>query len=78
MLFNCKSGIIIKNIKNGIFNIVSDLLVKRQNETNISKSIVNGVTPSNADELKKYKGLLDSGVITQEEFEAKKKQLLGL
>ena len=31
-----------------------------------------------ADELKKYKELLDSGVITQEEFEAKKKELLGL
>ena len=31
-----------------------------------------------ADELKKYKDLLDSGVITQEEFDAKKKQLLGL
>lgn len=33
---------------------------------------------SNADELKKYKDLLDSGVITQEEFDLKKKQLLGL
>ena len=33
---------------------------------------------SNADELKKYKDLLDSGIISQEEFEAKKKQLLGL
>ncbi len=33
---------------------------------------------STADELKKYKDLLDSGVITQEEFDAKKKQLLGL
>lgn len=33
---------------------------------------------SDAEELKKYKELLDSGVITQEEFEAKKKQLLGL
>ena len=33
---------------------------------------------SAADELKKYKDLLDSGVITQEEFDAKKKQLLGL
>lgn len=31
-----------------------------------------------ADELKKYKELLDTGVITQEEFEKKKKQLLGL
>ena len=33
---------------------------------------------SSADELKKYKDLLDSGVINQEEFDAKKKQLLGL
>ena len=35
-------------------------------------------THSNAEELKKYKELLDNGVITQEEFDAKKKQLLGL
>lgn len=31
-----------------------------------------------AEELKTYKELLDTGVITQEEFDAKKKQLLGL
>lgn len=35
-------------------------------------------TVSSADELKKFKELLDIGVITQEEFDAKKKQLLGL
>ena len=33
---------------------------------------------SSADELKKFKELLDSGVLTQEEFDEKKKQLLGL
>lgn len=33
---------------------------------------------SSADEIIKYKKLLDDGIITQEEFEAKKKQLLGL
>lgn len=33
---------------------------------------------STADQLKEYKELLDSGVISQEEFDAKKKQLLGL
>lgn len=33
---------------------------------------------SAADEIAKYKSLLDSGAITSEEFEAKKKQLLGL
>ena len=31
-----------------------------------------------ADEIMKYKELLDAGVITQEEYEQKKKQLLGL
>lgn len=34
--------------------------------------------PSPLDEIKKLKELLDIGAITQEEFEAKKKQLLGL
>lgn len=34
--------------------------------------------PSAAEELKQYKDLLDNGVITEEEFDAKKKQLLGL
>ena len=34
--------------------------------------------PSNASELKQYKELLDMGAITQEEFDAKKKQLLDL
>lgn len=33
---------------------------------------------SSADEIIKFKNLLDQGIITQEEFEAKKKQLLGL
>lgn len=33
---------------------------------------------SDADELAKFKSLLDSGAITQEEYDAKKKQILGL
>lgn len=33
---------------------------------------------SSADELKKYKELLDANIITQEEFNAKKEQLLGI
>lgn len=31
-----------------------------------------------ADSIKKFKELLDAGIITQEEFDAKKKQLLGI
>ena len=46
--------------------------------TGLPKVKVVGNTTSNADELKKYKDLLDSGVITQEEFDEKKKQLLGI
>lgn len=33
---------------------------------------------SDADEILKFKELLDAGVITEEEFEAKKKQILGI
>ncbi|WP_159723138.1 SHOCT domain-containing protein [Enterococcus sp. CSURQ0835] len=35
-------------------------------------------TESVADELRKYKSLADDGIITQEEFDKKKKELLGL
>ena len=69
-------------IKNSdeIHTAISKLLVERQNKTKeIAQTVVKQEVPqSNADELKKYKDLLDSGVITQEEFDAKKKQLLGL
>lgn len=36
------------------------------------------VQNSSADELRKFKGLLDDGIISEEEYEKKKKQLLGL
>jgi len=52
---------------------VSDLLANR----NTISPVVYQVK-DDADELRKYKKLLDDGVITQEEFDAKKKQLLGL
>ncbi len=43
------------------------------------QTVVNNIQKTtNADELKKYKDLLDRGAITQEEFENKKKELLGL
>lgn len=43
------------------------------NSTPASSSAIGG-----ADKLKMYKDLLESGTITQEEFDAKKKQILGL
>ena len=65
-----------KLIKNNyeIHSVISDLIMNRQNNKNNNVTI----PQSSADELKKYKELLDSGILTQEEFDAKKKQLLGL
>ena len=55
---------------------LTDVIGKVQVEAAYTQN--NAPVASNADELKKYKELLDSGVISQEEFDAKKKQLLGL
>ena len=56
-------------------------LIQKQNESiQIAASTEEhkDKTVSPADEILKYKALLDEGVLTQEEFEAKKKQLLSL
>ena len=39
---------------------------------------ITGKVPDPTEELRKYKSLLDDGIITQEDFDAKKKQLLGI
>lgn len=57
-----------------VYQALSNLLKERQGHTIVASN--NQTT--NADELKKYKELLDDGVISQEEFDAKKKQLLGV
>ncbi|MBS4878841.1 MAG: PH domain-containing protein [Firmicutes bacterium] len=58
---------------------VFDALMERLRGLDSSKPApVQTAAPSAADEILKYKQLLDAGVLTQEEFDAKKKQLLGL
>ena len=61
-----------------ITTVISGLLAKNQKNVSAPTATTIIESQSNADELKKYKDLLDSGIITQEEFDAKKKQLLGL
>ena len=51
-------------------------ILNRINKANVASASTPATSP--ADELKKYKELLDAGVLSQEEFDAKKKQLLGL
>ena len=50
------------------------------NKIKESKSSESSQTSSTsvADELKKFSDLMDQGIITEEEFQAKKKELLGL
>ena len=66
----------------GIFiPIVACILMQDKINTICTSKATNTVSqeqPQTTEELKKYKELLDSGIITQDEFDAKKKQLLGL
>ena len=55
---------------------MDDIVSTYRNSGNATQIIQQSM--SAADELKKFKELLDCGVISQEEFDAKKKQLLGL
>lgn len=59
-----------------IANCIYEKILKSRKTSEVA--IKQEVPQSNADELKKFKDLLDSGIITQEEFDEKKKQLLGL
>ena len=71
------SFLFIENSKE-IYSAISELIIARQEEKHVANEPIYTSQASNAEELKKYKELLDTGVITQEEFDAKKKQLLGL
>ena len=65
----------IENRKD-VHAVLTGIIGKTQSEAAPAQTAAPAV--SNADELKKYKELLDSGVISPEEFDAKKKQLLGI
>ena len=71
----------LKNAQD-IYDILNNLVIERQKKENKATAPVNSTTiiqsSDNADQLKKFKDLLDSGIISQEEFDAQKKQLLGL
>ncbi len=51
-----------------------DLMSGEKNKVIVNDSENESLT----DEILKYKNLLDMGAITQDEYDAKKKQLLGL
>lgn len=61
---------------------ISELLINRQQSNKVEQQIANNNVPTsnndNIGQLKELKELLDQGIINQEEFDEKKKQLLGL
>lgn len=61
-----------------IHKSISQLLIDRQNSKQEQKQVIVNNNDSTTEQLKQYKELLDNGIITQEEFNTKKKQLLGL
>ena len=67
---------LIANYKE-IGDVLSKLISKR-NENSTKTEVKPEASGSNMDDLVNLKKLLDQGIITQEEFDAKKKQLLGL
>lgn len=68
---------LIKN-KNEMHSVLNNLLMQRQRMSQSAYAPSVNPTSSKMDDIKKLKDLLDMGAITQEEFDAKKKELLGL
>ena len=57
---------------------LNELIMGSKAESTAATVVNNIQQASAADELKKFNELLEMGIITQEEFDAKKQQLLGL
>lgn len=72
----CGLGFVL--ISMGLTEICVFLLMMKKNTQQPVTNYSPVIPLSNADELLKFKNLLDDGYISQEEFEAKKKQLLSL
>lgn len=70
-----ENSILFDESLNALAQEIVDYIESKRNK-NSTPQVIQQASP--ADEIKKYKELLDAGVITQEEFDAKKKQLLGL
>jgi len=73
-IFDLNFKFLFKKFRNRIFYGIFDKF--KFNLKQFNTEVFN--TTSNADELKKYAELRDKGIITEEEFQAKKKLLLDL
>lgn len=78
------SSIIICILIGGVIGIIYALISAKntsntqESQTQEESKTKNISTEQQIEQIEKYKQLKDEGLITQEEFEAKKKQILGL
>lgn len=68
-------SIIYRSAKSNAEALMAKLTQITASNTNVAH---NDNSDSAADEIAKYKSLLDSGAITQEEYDKKKKELLNI
>ena len=73
---NDKNTVMYKTSQQGDFDKLRDAVQSRMSQRN--KSFAGATLVSVADELEKLASLRDRGVLTNDEFEAKKRQMLGL
>ena len=64
------------DVFDGLSDLIKNFQIQKTDFVNAETTVIQQT--SNADELKKYKELLDAGILTQDEFDAKKKELLGI
>lgn len=69
-------GLLYNSYRASALQIITALDVMKNNFANKENGHAGGDSP--ADKLRKYKQLVTDGIITEEEFEQKKKQLLGI
>lgn len=67
-----ENSVMFKKAYNDIAHELKEKIEKLQQQSK------NGNKLSGADEIRKYKALLDDGIITEEEFNKIKKELLGI
>lgn len=72
-----KDSLTYKSVSKMAQDILSSLQLITDRTASVSDES-SSVQVSSADEIRKFKELLDDGIITEEEFNTKKKELLGL
>lgn len=76
--YGSTTGIVFRNDKNKEMSILKEYIDQKINEEHEKQTSSSKENSDTADQIKKFKKLADEGIITPEEYETKKKQLLNL